>query len=180
MTKYYSITQQDIQRLRNVCDRLYIDKEKLDGKLISWESFTSNWLWFDLPENELDRENWKKLRSHWKNSINSEFIKLKRPCELFIVRGRGVQLLANKMASHRYSSDRMKSYVGNVKNTMVGCSERALSNPDEKKLFKRLESAFNGFLYQALGVIDDARLPAAQKQEWKLMIKKSIPKNEVE
>lgn len=176
--KYYSITKEDISRLKNTADRFYSKREDLDSKLISWESFTTDWLWFELPESLLDEEGWKKHRCHWKNSINDLFIELERPCELFVVRNRGVQLMINKLASHKYISDRIRSYSNNTKNTITGCKERVISNPESKKLLKKITRMFESFSYQAIGAIDDSRLPADLKIEWKRTFKKNLPKDE--
>lgn len=176
--KYYSITKEDTDRLKTVADKFYIDKNKLDGKIISWESFTNDWLWFELPDTLLDEENWKKQRSNWKDSLNNIFIELERPCELFVIRGKGVQLMIDKMASSKYVSDRIKSYSNNTKNTINGCKERSISNPESKKLLKRIQKMFESFSYQAIGAIDDSRLPVNEKIEWKALFKKNLPKDD--
>jgi len=80
----YVIKQKDFPHVKNIAERIYEERNELQGKIISWESFTSKYFWFDLPEEGDDymMECWIRKRTTLSDAINQYFVNQGYLCNL--------------------------------------------------------------------------------------------------
>jgi hypothetical protein len=83
----YVIGKKDFPHLKNVAERIYEEREELQGKIISWENFTSKYFWFTLPEegDNYMKECWIRKRTTLKDAVNKYFINQHYLCSLEVV-----------------------------------------------------------------------------------------------
>lgn len=177
MIKHYSILNEDKLKVRNVAEKIFHGKEKLIGKLITWESFTMNWLWFDLPKSELDRKNWIENRPKWIQILNKEFIKWRYPCKLYVAHGKGVQLFEHGAMINKFIANSTKKILNASTNTIDRCEELLQTDTEGKKLLRQYKRLNTEKLYTWSGMIGHSKLSGGLKSEMKKLIDAELKTN---
>lgn len=178
MIKYYKITKDDRQKIKDLAEKIYLNKEKLDDKIITWEDFTTKWTWFDLPDSQIDQKNWIENRSTWVRLINDEFIKRKNACRLYVVFGRGVQLSLNERMVSKHIIKNTKKTT-NCLSTVVSRTENMLeSNTEGKRLLRIFSSATKRTMIYLYGEVQLSSLPKDVKTNVLKLLKSNIPEEQ--
>jgi len=179
MEKYYSLGGDDKLRINHAAEKIYSKKENLIGKLITWEAFTTEWLWFDLPVTELDRINWVAKRSTWTKAINSEFEKRNNACRLYNVPSLGVNLFEQTaMVSKHVVSNTKKAT--NCLSTIRDRTESMIeSDTDGKRLLRIFDSSIKRTLTYLYGEVQLSGLPKGMKKDVLKIITNNLPQDKL-
>jgi len=178
MIKYYSITKDDKFRLANAAEKIYLKRAELIGKTITWELLTTKWLWFDLPETELDRNVWVPARRTWMKALNAEFRKMKRAVRLYNVFGHGVKLEEQGSMSHKSTMKGVRKVTNVFHNTIDDIDGILGSDPEGKRILKIMKMIYRRNLIYLHGEIQLSSLPGGVKRDIVKMIKENLPLDE--
>jgi hypothetical protein len=175
MIKHYSISKEDQSRLANVAEKIYLKRAELINELISWESLTTKWMWFDLPDTELDRIAWIDIRPTWMRAINNEFRQRKYPVRLYNVFGHGVELKEQGAMSNKAvfsGAKKITNVFGNVLDNAEGVIE---SDPEGKRVLQNMSMGLRRTMIYWHGEIQLSTLPGGVKSDLIKMIKENLP-----
>lgn len=175
----YVIRQKDFSHLKNVAERIYAERRELQGQLISWESFTSDYFWFDLPEEDDDYMNecWIRKRTTLKDAVNKYFIDQRYLCNLEVY-GRDQGIIVN-IGEALVTKTTIKDFkkITNVHKSGIKSYSDLLGidlnlDPILKSHIRRLRDL--GIF--TLGQLEyDRKIKPALKNELKAIILKSLP-----
>lgn len=177
-TKIYTIGSADKNKIANLADKLFSERENLIGKIIDWEIFTKDYMKLPLPDNDLDRIYWVNKRPTWIEAINKELLKQELPCRLYITPNLGISVLINGTAAKLTMTKRTKK-ISNVMNTTIEMvNEMKECFPEASKILDAYSKMTTENLHFFSGRILNSKLPKAIKNELIKIIQKSLPPSE--
>jgi len=180
MKTNYALNESDNSIIEHIVENMYQNKEKLIGKTISWETLTTNYFDFELPDNDMDKIYWVRMRPIWVSSLNKKFIECNYPCRLSTVYGYGVNLLIHGSAISDTLAKRTKRVTKAIQLSINLFDDMQMAFPEAKKILKISSDIMTETLFGILGRIDNSRLPTSQRNELKRIIQKSLPESDEE
>lgn len=174
--KTYGITKENYSKIEYAIEKLYKNQDQLIGKTITWEIFTTDLMKFDLPNNRLEKFEWREYRPRWIVMINEGFLLRKYPCQLYIRYNKGAELSIDGAAV------REKITIGfeKVLNSIDASKERAENMidtfPEAKRILKKVSSLESDIIFMLSGMIDASRqIPLDLKRSLKGIVQKHLP-----
>ena len=175
MRKYFGLTNNDLEKVAAIADKIYTNRDRIVGKLISWESLTIHYFNFDLPSDELEHKDWVNSRPHWIVLLNKEFIKRNNACRLNVVHGQGLELLINKAMVGRHITDSTKKATNCLKTITNRTDEMITCDTEGKNFLRMFNNKIKGTLIYLYGEVSLSKLPNEWKKELMKLIKKNLP-----
>ena len=169
--------KKDAILIQMVAEILNKKKEKLVGKIISWEFITEEFgFTVPLPEEEMEMSQWVHVRSAWIGYINDEFIRNKYPCKLFVMRNKGVILTTNGVVPGKTATKEYKKIFNTHKTGINRMNILKESHPTLVKFIERWVSNIeDGSIYMLGQLTRDRTLPINVRREMKKIIQESLP-----
>jgi len=133
------------QRVIDVAEKLWKERETLQDQTISWEPFTEEYMKFGLPATKMDDVYWKRYRSRWAEDVSGLFLYCKYDALLIVRPNAGVKFLIGKDAVRKYQATGIKKMVNATKTAMLRCKKAKVAFPTFSK-------SLNGFVH----VLEDA------------------------
>jgi len=167
--------------IKDTAEILNEQKEKIT--FINWESFTFDYMKFDIPvanKDNIDYVRWVQMRPTWIESINKEFAKSSLPCYLVVDPSRGVFVLTNGEAFKSSTTKRIRKLVSTITKTVEMSAAMQNSFPELKKAFAMIGRVHEDTLHALSGRIDISRLPVHIKNDLKKMIQDNLRTLELE
>lgn len=173
----FTFNKSDADKIKSATEKLYQDRDQFRGKIITWEDFWSQLLYFDLPDNDLNRHYWINIRTSFVRAINAQFAEYKYPCWLNVIYDNGVVLLIDKDAALHTSVKYTNKIINSVKlsKSILENHLESFDEPEAKHIMKTSLRFIDNTFYSIIGMVVGSKLPESSKQEIITKIQKALP-----
>jgi len=177
MIKHYSISKShnDKTRLSIVAEKIYVQQKNLIGKTISWESLTTKWLWFEMPETALENNIWVQERPKWMRAFNDEWERRGNTIRFFNEPTKGVKLLEGSEMVNTVVTKDTKRLSKCHNNVIKNANGIIRGNPEGKKIIQKWSAGIRRTSIYMHGEIQLSSLPLWMKRDLLKIIKDSLP-----
>jgi hypothetical protein len=172
----YNITKENYSKIEYTIEKLYQHKDRLIGKTITWDDFTTDLLKFELPYDKLSKITWREYRPRWVTMVNEGFLQRQYPCQLIIKYNKGVELSVDGAAVREKITFRFDKLVNNIETNKKTAENMVDTFPEAKKILMRVSHMQGDLIFTLGGMIDSSKqIPLELKRQLRAIVQKHYP-----